>query len=149
MITSYDNMMEEIAQAVFATMLNIELVRVEDPAPLDSDLLLATVHIAGEWTGSVVLGLSPEAASAAAGAMLQIAASNTSTVDQQEVATELANMIGGNLKSVLPGPSFLSLPTIVTGHDFGVQVRDAELVEDVTCACDQGLVRMRLYAKSI
>jgi len=149
MITSYDNMMEQIAEAVFATMLNIELVRVEDPTPLDSDLLLATVHIAGEWTGSVVLGLSPEAAAAATGAMLQVPAGETTTVDQQEVATELANMIGGNLKSVLPGPSFLSLPTIVTGHDFGVDVRDAELVEDVTCACDQGLVRMRLYCKTM
>ena len=42
-------------------------------------------------------------------------AADVTEVDQQDVASELVNMIGGNLKSLLPGPSFLSLPTIVSG----------------------------------
>jgi hypothetical protein len=33
------------------------------------------------------------------------------------VASELANMIGGNLKSILPAPSVLSIPAIVSGHN--------------------------------
>lgn len=147
MSTTYDNLVEQIAQAVFSTMLGIDLVRVDEPAPPDQELLLATVHIAGQWTGSVVLGLTPAAAICCAAAMLQMAEADVNEADERDVASELANMIGGNLKSVLPAPSYLSLPTIVSGREFGMHVRDAELCDDVVLACDAGLVSIRLYAK--
>jgi chemotaxis protein CheX len=149
MVATYDNVIEQIAQSVFSTMLNIDLVRVDEPALPDHDLLLATVHIAGQWTGSVVLALAPQVALQSAAAMLQVAATDITAVDRQDVASELVNMIGGNLKSLLPGPSFLSLPTIVSGSDFGLQVHDAELLDDVVLACNFGLLRMRLYMKLV
>jgi chemotaxis protein CheX len=147
MLTSYDNVIEQIAQSVFATMLNIDLARVDEPPPPDHDLLLATVHIAGQWTGSVVLALSQEVARESAAAMLQVSSKVVTDADQQDVASELVNMIGGNLKSMLPGPSFLSLPTIISGREFGMEVHDAELLDDIVLACDLGLLRTRLYAK--
>lgn len=147
MNVAYQEIIEQIALSVFATMLNIDLVRVDEPAPPDHELLLASVHLAGQWTGSVVLGLSREVAAESAAAMLQVPRDTVTTIDQHDVASELANMIGGNLKSMLPGPSFLSLPTIVSGHDFGLHVRDAELVDDVVLACQAGLLRACLYAK--
>ena len=79
--------------------------------------------------------------------MLHMDPADVTAADQQDVASELVNMIGGNLKSMLPGPSFLSLPTIVSGHEFGLQVHDAELLDDVVLACSAGLLRMRLYMK--
>ena len=88
-------------------MLNIDLFRVDEPAPPDHDLLLATVHIAGEWTGSVVLALSQPVAIESAAAMLHIDCRGRHATDQHDVASELVNMIGGNLKSLLPGPSLL------------------------------------------
>ena len=147
MIATYDNVIEQIAQSVFSTMLNIDLARVDEPVPPDQELLLATVHIAGQWTGSVVMALSQQVARDSAAAMFQFAGTDVTAADQQEVASELVNMIGGNLKSLLPGPSFLSLPTIVSGHDFGLQVHDAELLDDIVLSCDAGLLRMRLYVK--
>lgn len=147
MVATYDHVIEEIAGSVFATMLNLELSRIDVATPPDHDMLLATVHIAGEWTGSVVLALSPEMARVSAGAMLMIPESDVTSADEQEVASEIANMIGGNLKSLLPGPSFLSLPTIVSGREFGQQVHDAELLDDIQLANYAGLLRVRLYAK--
>jgi chemotaxis protein CheX len=147
MVATYDCIIEQIAQSVFSTMLNMELVRVYEPAPADQDSLLATVHIAGAWTGSVVLGISQQVARESAAAMLQIPCAEVIDADQQDVASELANMIGGNLKSMLPGPAFLSLPTIVSGREFGLEVHDAELLDDLVLACSAGLLRVRLYAK--
>jgi chemotaxis protein CheX len=148
MIATYNQAIEEIAQSVFATMLELELVGSDAPSPEDTGMLLATVHLAGAWTGSVVLALSYDLSAKAAAAMLQLPEDEVSEGDRRDVASELVNMIGGNLKSMLPGPSFLSLPTVVSGHDFGQQVLKAELVDDVLLAFEGMLLRVRLYAKS-
>jgi chemotaxis protein CheX len=110
-------------------------------------MLLASVHIAGEWTGSVLLALSPEMARVSASAMLGLPETEVSSSDEREVASEIANMVGGNLKSLLPGPSFLSLPTIVSGREFGLQVHDAELIDDLLLANHAGSLRVRLFEK--
>lgn len=147
MSESYDEVIEQIAQSVFATMLEIELVRADGQVLPEHEQILSAVHIVGQWTGSVVLAMSQPVARSAAVAMLQLAEADVTPTDLTDVASELTNMIGGNLKSLLPGPSFLSLPTIVSGRDFGVQVRDAESLDDVTLACAAGPIQVTLFAK--
>ena len=44
---------------------------------------------------------------------------------------ELTNMLGGNLKALLPGPCFLGLPTVVSGHDYAVRVLESRLLLQV------------------
>lgn len=147
MQTSYENVIEEIVQSIFSTMLNIELFRDELPPPADQELLLTSIQIAGEWLGSVVLALSPELACAAASSMLEIPVAMVTKDDLGDVAAELVNMVGGNLKSLLPGPSYLSLPTIIAGSDFGMQVHQAIKLEDVSLCSSVGSLRVRLYTK--
>ena len=147
MDTTHDVLIEQIVQSIYATMLNIEVARVEEPAALAPDSLLATVQITGQWMGCVVLAMTPEVARASAAAMLNIAEQDALDHDQKDVAAELVNMTGGNLKSLLPGPSYLSLPTVVTGQDIDVRIHDAELIDDVTLVCEFGPLRVRLYAE--
>jgi len=145
MIETLDDVIEQIAQSVFATMLNIDVMR--DPAPEESaaEFLLAAVHISGAWTGTVVVGMSAEVAEVSAAEMMRMPLAEVADIDRRETASELTNMIGGNLKSLLPAPSFLSLPMIVSGSDFGVQIRDAELVDRVPLVCQAGHLNVRLY----
>ena len=96
---------------------------------------------------SVILGVSDGAAGAATSAMLMMPVQDITETDARDVVAELANMIGGNLKSVLPGPLFLSLPTVVAGRDLGLQVPGAELIEDVSLCCEAGGLRVRLFAQ--
>lgn len=147
METAYDCHIEQIVQSIFSTMLNMNVTRVEQNFSRADDSLAVTIQITGKWIGSVVLDLSPEAARASAAAMFQSPSEEIAQGDEHEVAVELVNMIGGNLKSLLPGPSHLSLPTVVSGRDFGLRVHDAELIEDVALGCDAGLLRVRLYEK--
>jgi chemotaxis protein CheX len=145
MLFTDECVLEQVAQSVFSTMLNIDLTRVEQPVPPHAELLLATVQIAGKWTGSVVLALSSDIARASAANMLQLAVDDVTPGDQQDAAAELVNMIGGNVKGLLPGPSFLSLPTIVTGREFGQQIHDAEIIENVTLTSESGTLQVTLY----
>lgn len=145
MTTTYESDIEQVVQSVFATMLGIDVVRVDEGIPPNQDTLVASIQITGEWVGCVVLGLCPAAARGAAAQMFQLQADDVTDVDQQDVAAELVNMIGGNIKSLLPGPSSLSLPTVVAGRDFGVRVHEAEMISDVWFGSDVGFMRVRLY----
>lgn len=107
--------LEQIAQGVFQTMLDIELVRAESDCSENAGVnehLISTIQITGAWNGSVSLGFSADLARNAASRMLKISERDLVEVDEQEVAAELTNMIGGNLKSLLPSQSRLSLPIV-------------------------------------
>jgi chemotaxis protein CheX len=57
--------------------------------------------------------LSPALARRLAREILQIEAASTDDAGVRDVAGEVANMIGGNLKALLPEPCRLSLPRVV------------------------------------
>lgn len=143
-MTTYDCLIEPIAQSIFSSMFNIDLVVATDPLTSSTDNLRATVHISGEWQGRVLLELSPELAGAAVAEMLLLSAQNVADTDRREVTTELVNMIGGNIKSALPGPSFLSLPSIASEEEFTEHLLHAELIDDVTLISEHGMMRVRL-----
>lgn len=140
----YTEEIEQIAQTVFATMFEIDLFRLESAAAGDSDPLQATVEIAGAWSGSVVLALSPELIRAAASKMLSCDPSEITDQDQQEVASEIANMIGGNLKSILPAPSVLSIPQIVTG-EAGLGHAEGSSTDELNFGATEGFLRVSVF----
>jgi chemotaxis protein CheX len=110
---SYDEALEQIAQSVLATMLEIESFRGDDSTAAEAGEIGSHVAIRGAYDGDVFLHFAPELARASAAAMFKLPPDQVTAEDMRDVATELANMIGGNLKSVLPGPSRLSLPTFI------------------------------------
>lgn len=148
MVATYQSDIEQIAQSICATMLNMDVVRMDTANPADERALVVAVQIAGAWMGSVMLELTPEFSRAAAAAMLQLPEADVADADRQDVAAELVNMVGGNLKSLLPAPSYLSLPTIISGREFGWEVHDATLIEDVALVSEHGALRVRLYRQT-
>jgi chemotaxis protein CheX len=148
METTYDSHIEQIVQSVFSTMIGVELAREENPVPQTHHCLIATIQITGAWVGSVVLGMSAEVARATAAAMLQMSPEDVTDDDDRDVAGELVNMIGGNLKCVLPSPSSLSLPTVAVGQDVGMHIFHAELIDEVQLRCESGLVHVGLHVRS-
>ena len=79
----------------------------------------AAVSVTGAWNGHVVLECSAVASREAAAAMLGIGAEEVAESDIADALGEMANVIGGGVKSLLPGECALSLPHVVTssgGH---------------------------------
>lgn len=148
MMMTHDSLIEQIAQSIFATMFNIEIVATDEPSVADRDTLRAMVLISGEWRGRVLLELTPDLTNAAAAEMLLLSSDEVTDTDRREITTELVNMIGGNIKSTLPGPSFLSLPSIVSEDQLAEHLHCAELVDDVTLMSEHGPVRVRLLSST-
>jgi chemotaxis protein CheX len=145
MTTTYTSQIEEITQSIFATMLDTQLIQRHEPWQCEGGDLLATIQITGEFMGSVVLELSHAAARISAARMLGAQPDTVTDADQRDVAAELVNMIGGNLKSMLPGPSMLSLPTVIDGPRTAFEIKGAQLCDDVDFDTDGGPLSVRFY----
>lgn len=73
----------------------------------------SSVSITGSWTGRIVYASSTVAAERAAAAFLAIGVDEVSPEDVADVLGELANIVGGNVKAMLPPGASLSLPRVV------------------------------------
>jgi chemotaxis protein CheX len=102
-----------IAQDIWASFLDLPM----EPVPsntVDTSRMrmvggVVTVHEA--WSGAVQLETSADFAAMAARRMFAAEGSVTEA-ELDDALGELTNMIGGNIKSLLPAPSHLSLPTV-------------------------------------
>jgi chemotaxis protein CheX len=86
------------------------------------------VHLSGAYTGSLMLHCSAPAARDAAAAFFSMQPGDVTSAEIIDAIGELANMVGGNVKSMLPGPSVLSLPADVQGQ---LAVPGAQLEREV------------------
>jgi chemotaxis protein CheX len=77
----------------------------------------STVSITGSWHGHLVYACSQNAARKAAAAFLAMEPDEVAQEDISDVLGELANIVGGNVKAMLPAGCFLSLPTVVLAPD--------------------------------
>ena len=93
--------------------------------------VVASVSISGGWSGHVVVSCSSDAARQAAAAFLMMDAGEVSTDDVADVMGELANIVGGNVKSMLPAASFVSLPQVVEGSHSAVRWPACEQVTEL------------------
>lgn len=120
-----------IATDVWAAFLSAEGVHAlleGPPGPTYDDTVHATVAVTGAWVGRIALTLPPEAADLAAATMLGV--TDAEAADVADAVGELANMVGGNVKSLVPAPSTLGLPSVGRGP---VPTHPAETEE---CAVD-------------
>jgi chemotaxis protein CheX len=129
-----EDVVTEITSSVWRAFLPesddvIPIPMVPSPASLTG-----TVFISGQWNGLVSLTCSSVAAVRAAALMF---AADLEEVDQGDVLDavgELVNIVGGNLKGMLPSPTGLSLPSVNEGGLDIDSKAGAELLVDVQLA---------------
>ncbi len=142
---------QPMVESVWATMLGLGIDALPtsgatEPAPGDSDTTLtAAVQITGAWNGSVLFQPSYEFARHAASIMLDQPAGELSQADIQDAVAELANIVGGGVKSIVPGPSALSLPMVTCGSQFSQRIRRAELILQFDFSSLGEPMRLRLF----
>jgi chemotaxis protein CheX len=102
-----------IAEDAWIALVGEDEILVPIPQELPGDVLSAWVDVVGPWTGSVVLTAGQQTAAELCRALLGDYAPEL--LEHEDVADafgEIANVVGGNVKAALPGPSGLSLPQV-------------------------------------
>jgi chemotaxis protein CheX len=132
-----EDQIREMTEAVWSSVLSLPLSSRPHGGVVDgARFVTGCVQISGGWTGALTLACSSAFARKAAAAMF---GSDEPTVTPEEMRDglgELANMVGGNVKALLPGPSRLSLPTVVEGVEYALSIRGSTLVHEIWLDCE-------------
>jgi chemotaxis protein CheX len=106
--------LQVIAEQVWSSYLDLDGGSPLIPVPHEkrSDDVTASVSVTGAWRGHVLVSCSEAAAKHVAAALLGIEYDEVAEEDVADALGELANIIGGNVKSLLPEPCALSLPHV-------------------------------------
>jgi chemotaxis protein CheX len=106
--------LRHIAQQVWSSYLDTDGSRplVPEPAKNVATDVTGSVSLTGAWRGHVLVSCSTEASRNAAAALLGMELDEVTDDDVADALGELANIIGGNVKSLLPEPCALSLPHV-------------------------------------
>lgn len=143
-----------IAEEVFASYLGAEHPLLETgpggpsstaDAAAAAPVVSASVGITGPARASVVVEVSGPAADLVAVTMLALdPTSAPAPEDVADAVGELANMVGGNVKSLLPEPSELSLPVVAGGR----VLTGTTPVVDLRCTWRGEPVRVTVHAEA-
>ena len=117
-----------IAEQVWSSYLDLDgsSPLVATPADKHQADVTASVSVTGAWRGHVLVSCSDAASKNVAAALLGIEFDDVAEEDVADALGELANIIVGNVKSLLPEPSALSLPHV---HVEGTQGRYPAVTE--------------------
>jgi len=102
--------LESIGRSVLEDFLQIPVTTVDQQRPA-ADGVGALVSINGSWSGIVEIRTSPALAQQIAATMFRLTSKQVDDGQLRDALDEVANIIGGNVKAVMPAPSKLSLPT--------------------------------------
>ncbi|MDP2773626.1 MAG: chemotaxis protein CheX [Nocardioides sp.] len=108
-----------VVDEVWSTFLGPEeplLPARSDSASADGATWSAATSVTGAWNGVVTVEVPDAVAHTATERMLGLEPGQTvTTEDVADAVGELVNMIGGSVKSLMPGPGVLSLPLVARG----------------------------------
>jgi chemotaxis protein CheX len=103
----------ELVEATWSSMLQLTAVPAgEDHADCDVSGMTVTLPIYGAFGGVVLFFTNERFARLAASRMLQTPEGLVTVLEMQDAAAELCNILAGGVKSLLPRPSSLALPTV-------------------------------------
>lgn len=108
----FENEIKEYAEFAWST-LNFKITPCSGQSDESSEnLVTANIQISGEWQGVVAMSIEHDLAQQLAGKMFSLKEEQVSDQDINDSVSEMMNIIGGNLKSMLPQPNQLALPIV-------------------------------------
>jgi chemotaxis protein CheX len=144
-----DSDLRSVFETIWSATLGLELL---DPAgsvpPPPTETLCASVHLTGAWCGVVSVHISEGLARRAASAMFGLPVGELTQSELHDAIGEIANMTGGGVKALLPAPSHLSLPSVVSGASFSVSAPGGSLVNDVAFQLGGSQIRVTVIARN-
>jgi len=136
----------EVVQSLFATMVGLPVEKPPVCRSLPQPLpLAAAVHITGVWNGGVLVRAGEGLVRRAASRMLQCPEEQVGLADLHDTLAEIVNILGGGIKSLVPGPTRLSLPTVLHSRDYDWQIPQAASLACQLFYCQGQPMTVRLF----
>jgi chemotaxis protein CheX len=107
----------DVVEAVWESLLEVWPSPAE-PVDVAPDWLTSVVTVDGDWAGVVALSCSPRTARHISRTMLDLTGDDPDPEpdDVEDAVREVVNVLGGNVKALVPGGRSLSLPALTVGR---------------------------------
>ena len=130
MLNTTEGEFQTAIESVWSTMLgvNVEPGKALVIDRVEPDYMTGCIQITGAWRGAVTLDCSVGLARRIAAIMFGVEVYETMPDQVSDALGEFTNIISGNIKSFLPEPSYLSLPSVAEGTDCYFRVVGSRLV---------------------
>lgn len=128
--------LRSIMDAIWQSLLGSGLTAAEGTSGAPRPRVVGRVEITGGWEGVVTIDCDAELAADVAAAMFGLEDGDAAPDEIRDALGELANMAGGNIKSLLPAPSQLGLPTVSDDVEPGSVPDDAGPLHSVAFEVD-------------
>jgi CheY-specific phosphatase CheX len=141
----------EITATIWQSLLGMDVEGLGEPPPSQqpaNDVVMGCIQITGAWTGALVLQCPWSFAEKMAKIALSLGTETVSREETHDVIGELTNTAGGNIKALLPGPSTLSLPTVVGGDDYSMRVPGTTPITRLSFKCGDESFTLTLLESS-
>lgn len=136
---------------IFSSMAGMELI--PTPATFRPDkskgCVVSAVQIVGEWQGAVRLDADMGLVRQVCACFLGVDAAGLSPDDVRDAAGELANIIGGSVKSLLAPTGRLSLPSVIMGRDYEVSFLQGNVVQETAFSHESGGLLVSILEKQV
>jgi len=136
-LDQYTTDIYQFAESVFMSMLGLAVVPAEVPLPA-SEIVTAAVYFAGPWKGAVLLQCDPQEACEFTARLMNIPRPAELNDDVRDAMGEITNIIGGNLKPILPHGVGLSMPSVVAGAPSTLQICGHAPILRMAFSCEPG-----------
>ncbi len=121
----------DIVNNVWQSLLEFDITLIDEPEPVSRSqwALTGCIQITGAWRGAITATCGESLGRQIAGAMMGLSPEDVTREDLSDSIGEIINMVGGNVKALLPSPCQLSLPSVTSGGQFELTVSRAEVVD--------------------
>ena len=138
-----------IVDDIFGAMAGMQLVPCQGVvgfAP-GAEYVASAVQIVGDWQGAVRLDIALELARRACANLTGVEPAELSPQDVRDAAGELANMVGGSVKTLCAHSARLSLPTVAMGRDFEFSLCQGTVVQASSFSHSTGVLTVSVIER--
>lgn len=139
---------EGITRMIWSTLFDLSLELGHSGEISAGSSVTSCVQIDGAWRGALVM-TCPIALAQTLTAQMFHAQSTPDLDDVRDALGELANMLGGNIKALLPAPSQISLPAVAIGSNYELSVVGTGEVAGVAFSCDSQPLLVSLLQRNV
>jgi chemotaxis protein CheX len=130
-MTIQEQDIRDITESVWTHLIKSSAETCVIDETLPGPFLTGCVQMTGAWEGAVTLRCSPLLARTVAATMYELQLGEPSDDQIHDALGEVANVVGGNIKALLPGPTHLSLPIVARGDRRSLTINGTEAVHTV------------------
>lgn len=144
-----ERVLVQLVAAVWHSILSMAILARDTTEDLDNQarhfpLLSGSVRISDTWEGSVVMCVPFSLARECGARMYGRMAEELSEEDVRDAWGKLVNVVGGNVKALLPPPSQLALPVVQEAWTWALPMEGTQRLNEVTFACLGERMRLTL-----